>query len=638
MNRILMLLVSLLAICSANAQENGEIEGYMNRYCQAIKARNNDSIAAVCCELSGYYSYRDVDSTLKYTQEGLKHADRNTISPYLELMNNLGYYYSSIGETRESINMLIKTSREADRLNADYIMKGDILSSIGVGYRRMNQVDSALFYYNEALSSYQSEKGGSPDNEAFLLTNIAVLYANTSHREEAEAYIRKAIEKIERTEDLDTRLFVSNTAGAIFNIQGKYEEAEEIMLESLEHARKADKVYFVLQCTSPLLSLYSNTGNRAALDRLIEETQPWLGQLPENNVAVLGFQETIAKIYFTDKRYEESAAIYKKMLELNDENSQSQKDLIYLWLARNYVEMNRLREASNYYEKAYAKRDSVLNSDITRNLAEFSAKFDTQQKELEISRLNEEKLYQHNLMMKWGLLSGIAAFVLIMWLLYDLLRRRQQNQRRELEIARSFIDGLENERTRLAKELHDGICNDLLGIEMVMNLKDSSEENRLEIQQQIKDVRSEIRSISHELTPPKFQFASLNEIVKTMLEKLFIVKGIRLEISCDGEEEQWKKIPARHAYEAYRIIQELSSNIVRYADATQVKVSMSVTANTLDIEIIDNGKEFDPTKCVRRGIGLSTIDERVKAISAEFSMLYQEEEQIFRLQSSWSRK
>ena len=638
MKRLFLFFVAFSSLFSVYAQGADNLQALVDAYHRAIGSHNPDSIAFSCYHLSDYYSYRDADSTKKYCLQGLDYADKDKAEPYIYLLNNLGYYYSSVGDSRQSINQLLRTWSESDRLQVDNVTKGDILSSVGVGYRRINMVDSALHYYNAALTQYRKDESAAVSEIPFLLSNIAVLYANTSRLDEAESFVRQAVHCLNDSIDIDTRMYVSNTAGAIFMLQQKDAEAESIMLSSLRWARSSGKSRFILQCISPLLSLYHRTNNRTSLDRLVLEAQPILATFPEHSNEVLGFQETLAVIYYQDKRYAESVQLYLKQLAAHNKSSQTPLENIYLGLARNYTKMNRTSLASDYYEKAYSAVDSIYHSDIDEKMSEFTVKYDTQQKELEIARLNEERLQQKALLMQWSLIAASVVLILVLLLAYEVFRRKQQHQKAELDIARSFIDGLEKERTRLAKELHDGISNDLLGIGMMLNIKERDEETSRAIAQSVESVRAEVRAISHQLTPPKFQHTLLHEMVQHQLHEIFHHSGISLSFQSEGTLQQWSRIPAHISFEVYRIIQELSSNISLHSGASFVRVSMTVDDHSLQFLIVNDGKEFSPQQYgSHSGIGLSTLRERVKTINASFSLEYVDGAQQGRLHVSWPK-
>ena len=114
------------------------------------------------------------------------------------------------------------------------------------------------------------------------------------------------------------------------------------------------------------------------------------------------------------------------------------------------------------------------------------------------------------------IMAAFSAFLLLA--AYYVFRRKRIRKEEELKLAQSYIDGLERERTRLAKDLHDGVCNDLLGIGMNMQYMQPTDESKREILALLEQVRSDVRCISHELMPPKFQVTTLAETVEAYVE------------------------------------------------------------------------------------------------------------------------
>lgn len=114
-----------------------------------------------------------------------------------------------------------------------------------------------------------------------------------------------------------------------------------------------------------------------------------------------------------------------------------------------------------------------------------------------------------------------------------------------MKLAQSYIDGLERERTRLAKDLHDGVCNDLLGIGMNMQYMQPTDESKREILALLEQVRSDVRCISHELMPPKFQVTTLAETVEAYVEGLALPASVQLAFSKEMKRFNGAKCPKR---------------------------------------------------------------------------------------------
>lgn len=205
-----------------------------------------------------------------------------------------------------------------------------------------------------------------------------------------------------------------------------------------------------------------------------------------------------------------------------------------------------------------------------------------------------------------------------------------------MKLAQSYIDGLERERTRLAKDLHDGVCNDLLGIGMNMQYMQPTDESKREILALLEQVRSDVRCISHELMPPKFQVTTLAETVEAYVEGLALPASVQLAFSKENEEIQWSQVPEEVSYEVYRIMQELLSNILKHSGATEIDVTLTLKRKLLTLQISNNGKNYCGDEVRGKGIGLTTIQERAKAVGGLFTTDIQDRSQKFKLEISLS--
>ena len=607
--------------------QDPELASMHARLKDATKSQNKDSLAIIYNDLGQYYSYRDPDSTKFYSDLGLSCCNKEQESPYIDLLNTRASYYNAEGDNKQSLATLHFAKREADRLGANNIYKGNILSSIGVGYRRLDMPDSALIYYNKALRTFEQAGEEGAEEIPFLMTNISILYANTGRLVEAEKYVREAFDKSLLMDDVDTKMYVMNTAGAILTLQNKFDDAAKLMLQSIEQAEKDHKDRFVLQCTSSLLNLYLRTQNMEALNKLVGRIQPTVARLPQTSNEVLGYYEILAQIYHQAHRYLESARLNEHLLKLHQQNAHTPLDRIYLNLARNHTALGRSKKASDYYEKAYETADSIHHSLITEQMSQFSVQFETQKKDLQIAQLKQEKLAQENRLIKWLFLGLFSLLLIVLWILHERQRRKQMRQQNQLDVARSFIEGMERERSRLAKELHDGVCNDLLGIGMMLNLK-NNEQPEL-IVEQVERIREEVRSISHELMPPRFKNTSLDELLLAMFDKIATSSSTKVQCSIEDKAQYWRELPEQVAYELYRIIQELTSNIQHHAHATKIDFRINITETEVKFILENDGVPFDANPSPKQGIGLKTIEERSKSIGANIERKKQDKKQIF---------
>lgn len=584
----------------------------------ALAGADRDSIATAYCHLTEYYAYRDVDSTRYYCEEGLKYADREKAEPYMVLLVNLAITYENEGCMDEAMEVLRKAMGEAARLHWDVEEQASLLASAGVCYRRMSMPDSALVYYNRALDLLDVTKPDESGSRTQLLTNIAILYANTSRLGEAEDYVRRAMEVVPTCGDMDMVIYAASTAGVILGLCGKEEDGIQAVRQALDMAVQQQKPAFILRCLTYLAGTYGRLGNREELMKCVARAEPLLAVLPENSTEVLGYYEKLFEVYSTMGRYRESLDIQHRLLELKDVNMAVPLDKLYLSMARNYQKLKDYGQASEYYERAMSTADSLHGAQIEAELSELTVKYDTKEKELEIARLNEQHLQQQNRIMQLGFVSVVAVAVILIFGVWYVLRRRRLKKEEELKLAQHFIEGLERERKRLAKELHDGVCNDLLGIGMQMQCLPLTDEGKEEVRSMLEKVRNDVRCISHELMPPQFQRVTLKEVAEDYVTRLLDTQSAEWSFGADAEGREWDSVPENCAYEVYRILQELLSNILKHAEASRIDLTLCLSEHMLSLCIAYQGKPCPSEAKLGNGIGLSTTGERAKSIGATF--------------------
>lgn len=233
--------------------------------------------------------------------------------------------------------------------------------------------------------------------------------------------------------------------------------------------------------------------------------------------------------------------------------------------------------------------------------------------------------------MQWTAVAIVAIFAFLLLAFYYMFRQKRIRKEEELKLAQSYIEGLERERTRLAKELHDGVCNDLLGIGLQMQCMPPTSGAKQELQILLEQVRDDVRYISHELMPPKFQSVTLAETIEWYMERLAIPSSMQLGFSKESDNADWRQVPEQVAYEVYRILQEVLSNILKHSGATRVSVNLLLNKELLTLLITNNGKSFSDAGVGAGGIGLTTIQERVKATGGVLFTNIREGMQMFKL-------
>ena len=539
------------------------------------------------------------------------------------------------GDMRGCISLWLEAAEIADRHAAseqDSLTYSGFLQSLGVCYRRISMMDSTLYYYNRAWDIIQDKTSPAAVSEKTrLLTSMAILLTFMGRDEESMQYADRAMQMAEHDSDMEMVMYAATNAGGIYARNGEFAKGTEALRTAMAKAGESGLPDKQLSALTMIVTLHKLSGQRDSVNYYMKRAEQFVDQLPAASVAVLGFRETQAQILRDMGRYAESNAIFRKLLEASGENSSVREDTGWLNIARNYADMGQWSSAADSYEKAYFAVDSFYNADITAQVSEWSAKYGAAEKELEISRLEQESLRNRAALQLWIIIAVVLIAVLAGVVLTVVFRRRHQKKVEELRLAQKYIDGLEKERARVARDLHDGVCNDLLGIGMQLSAMGPDSPERDEVLSMLEGLRSEVRTISHDMMPPQFNLSDIEEVMEMYTERFRsqTSAGIEFNASLEGS-RTWQQVPERIAYEVYRIFQEQMGNIIRHSGATRIEAALKLSDTVLSLIISNDGRAFDPAPS-REGIGLTVMSERAKAIGAVISGSASGEMQVFRL-------
>ncbi len=205
----------------------------------------------------------------------------------------------------------------------------------------------------------------------------------------------------------------------------------------------------------------------------------------------------------------------------------------------------------------------------------------------------------------------------------QLLRQKKELEEEKTKRFRSLIDGQEMERQRLSRDLHDGLGQSLLAVNL--KLEQASNQNDTTKNQLIAETRSlllntinEIRQITADLLPPVLEAFGIEQAFQTLCKETSVNSETIVEFQCqDIPENIDKKIQVY----VYRIGQEAINNIVKHAKASRAGITMYAYENNLYVNFVDNGKGFDIQNLTNKGNGLINIRQRVELLKGECKIL-----------------
>ena len=616
-----LFVLSLLLVCFPVSANDDALLDSLRLNLETAEGKTGNALAEAYSDLGDYYMYKQPDSAYYYFQKGIDHLHNHTDFCYSGLLSNMATYYYSIGGIDKALSSYLFALQEAVRLGHDEISTL-VSSSLGVIYRRKEMPDSALYYYNRALEFAEHQNDFA--TIANLYTNIAVLYSATSRLSEAIPYAEKAVGFSLKGNDPVQTVYSYSVYGSLLIKNKEWEKASQILRSGVAESKKMQSSQLVVKCITPLLSVFDCLGQADSVKYYMDIAEKELPELSPNAIEVLGFYEVKGELFNRYGQYRESLEVLKKIENLRGKNLHTPLDLLYFRFASNYYGLKDFTSAYVYMKKAYLAKDSLFAGEVQKQLSDMTVQYQTKEKELEIAQLKQIQTEQHALMVKrifylvFFLLVLIAAFLVLLY------KKKALEKETDLRLARQYIDGLESERKRLAKELHDGVCNDLLGIQYYMQTSDAiGKEAQQKLFPMIEQTRTDVRFISHELMPPALQYANLNVMLEDYVERLGNVHQlIHFHYFSLPEQANWELVSSQKAYELYRIVQEVLGNSLSHSKATEIEIILSMIAEERKIvlTVSDNGKGASVSLASGNGIGLRTVEDRVKCIDGVYSL------------------
>ena len=526
---------------------------------------------------------------------------------YTDILNREGLMDSSIIIHLQALELAKK------EMNEKWIAK--ILTNLGNCYNYKKWYETALEYYNKALPLF--EKQDDKFKLAHLYYLMGVVYGYMDMHNEQMMYFEKAIDILnEKPNDLVRSYALINYAYGLANDDNQLEKAESSILESQRISKLLNNKY-------NLISIYSILGEIALKRYDLDKSEMYYRKsldisLEFNDVEGycvsnrgLGNVEELRENFIQAEEYAKNALKTAVENDLPTEKMESYKLLSHLSIA--------LHDFQNY-EFYSTKGDSIQNeliSEKTRIYAkEMEAKYETEKKELQITALQKEKRLMTGLSIAGGavlLLALTAFFFLWRWTVQKRRLAEQQvkqlEQEKRLVATQAVLDGETQERTRLARDLHDGLGSMLTGVKHnLLEMKKGVALEFVNVERFDKALglldRSvqEMRRVAHHLMPDSLSRFGLKPAVSDFCHDLPTVT-----FTYYGDES---RLDPKLEVMVYRTIHELVNNALKHAGADKIMVQIMQQPNRIAFTVQDDGCGFD-SSAETEGMGLQNIRTRV---------------------------
>lgn len=336
-----------------------------------------------------------------------------------------------------------------------------------------------------------------------------------------------------------------------------------------------------------------------------------------------------ASVFKQLKEYDSAVAYYKKAEAISPkEYEKENKRLLYDHMAEAYELKEDFPNAYKYLKLKNIYSDSIQQNDQNKAMLDIQTKYEVEKKENENLRLKQNRIW---------LIAAVSALLLILVigiLAYKNLRSKKKITEQEIEVQKqkldkalkqqelagidAMIEGQEKERQRIANDLHDNLGSLLATLKLhFQNLKVRKDRLKEEEDQLIKqsdelidEAYQQVRTMAHAKNAGVHAQEGILPAVKNFASKVSASNKLVIEVEDHGMEE---RLDNSMEILLFRIIQELITNVIKHAEATEATIHLTHHGKSINILVEDDGKGFvvDDLK-PKEGMGIYSIQKRVE--------------------------
>ena len=543
-----------------------------------------------------YYEKEDYVQERNYCIAALPWAAKSTqIDATAWCYNNIGESYFSEGDYITASEYYYRSLQEIQRVSSTPTrITVNIYNSLGVVHVRMSQPRKALPFFREAEAMARMGKWNYQLADALIY--IGEHYTKAHVPDSAERCFAEVMQIGKQMGKIDLQAKAYSYLGKVAIETGEYDKAVTCLHMAIDLARNRYD-YLVVEASYSLGDALTRSG-----------------------------------------RYREAEAILLSALaETKAHNIKDNYINCYSKLVTVYRSSGRYDKALAYMDTLTSLKDSLTNIEKARTLNHMEIKYRTAEKDKQIVKnelmiaQQKSKIINKNI---WiiTIAGSIVLLAIIVLAIYRNSKQKQRMQEQQIKalqqentisILKGVVQGEENERGRIARELHDGIGGILSAAMMrLMSIHhDKKEITTLpaykEAMALLHQMGDEVRKTAHNLMPEVLLKQTLPDAIGAYCSSVQESNKLLVDFRSYGS---FDKISQDVKLNIYRIVQELLKNVIQHAAATCALVQIFIHDDQLlTVTVEDNGIGFDENE-VRRGIGLHNLQTRVNSMNGHFTI------------------
>lgn len=546
------------------------------------------------------------------------------------LLDSARYYkFSNPAKTLAFAQEAYSQAKDEHNIN----QQGDGAFLSGLACYLTGNYEKALGYYLDAEHLYESAKNNSGIIDVY--TDLCIFYLKQKKIALATTTIDKAIHLADSINDNQKKGNSYNNKGLIYLDTKRYDSAIICFNKSYASYKVPNDKIGMAYSLGYLASAYSESNMPDKSLECLQQSIPLLVEAGDKFGAASGINN-IGELLLQQHKPEQALPYFKDACEKSKLISfRDLEDNTYRMMAACYREMGDYKKAYEATQAQIAVHEKLQNDHQIKAIEELQTKYETGKKEQQNKLLTETNLRQslqlsRTRIINYALLAIALLIIAMLYLFYNRYKLRQEARFREEFIsheklrAHAIVDAEENERQRLARELHDGIGQLLAATRRkIQNMEHAEVQAEAAYEETIgllDESIKEVRQLSHNMMPPSLRNKTLVQAISELARQ--VVQTTSLKVHTDWIDTENLELDKIQVLMLYRSLQEIISNVIRHAAATNLNIEIANHDNELNIVVYDNGSGFDKEAVIKSGagIGLKNIQSRIEYIGGQLQI------------------
>lgn len=454
---------------------------------------------------------------------------------------------------------------------------------------------------------------------AFLLNNIGLLKYNNGQILEAKKDLERGLQLTKSMNEPRLALNLLNNLGLLYNDLNNSEQAIKHFKQTVIEAKKIGFPNGIFAAYLNLSSNYLEIGKIKEAQQNLDSAKRLMNHISDPNY--------IGEFYISQGMVDLKSKNYNSMslqIEALEKHLRLFPDPIQMYdlldLKSNLaIGKGDYKSAYNLKHKQSRLSDSINQLSNQKELSKLQTIYGKERIENELEDVkNKNQLLTTESKLKtanFQLFSTVFTLIIVILIAFFYIQYIRKTKAVREEFSKNLLVEIDDERSRISKDLHDDIGQALSVIKSKINLHQKGTIEHLEgVEQEIGQVIEQTRRISHELHPSGIEKIGLVKMLHTMIEKVEAATGIFTSMDWDFSDEI---LTTTQQAQIYRMLQECTNNTIKHSKASAFKIQAILKKDMVEINFMDNGIGIENDQ-VKTGLGFQTLKERVTLIGGKF--------------------